>query len=130
MNPILGGCLGVIKYIIPFGILAVAYSVAREQGRFVKTKLFQVVLLLGFIASILTIFQISDGNINMSKGFENVVQAGYTLGLSNKGGGTIGAVIAFPLVSLFGKFGAAVVALRWSSSFISIFFWNKTIRNI
>ena len=32
-------------------------------------------------------------------------------GVNNKGGGTVGAIIAYPLVSLFSEYGAAVISL-------------------
>ena len=111
LSPILGGCLGGIKYVIPFGICATAFAVARDGGSYIKSKIFQVVLLMGFVASVLSIYQISIGNIDKSNGFETVIQAGYTLGVSNKGGGTIGAAISYPLVMLFSEFGASVVSL-------------------
>ena len=79
LSPALGGCLGAIKYIIPFGIFGAAFSIARSGGKFVKSKLFQVLLLLVFIAASFTVYQISSGNIDKSKGFETVVQAAYTL---------------------------------------------------
>ena len=111
LSPALGGILGGIKYAIPFGILGVALAVYREDGKYVKTKLLQGLIFLGCIASVFTIYQFSINNIDKTKGFETVLDASYTLGLSNKGGGTIGAVISYPLVTLFGEFGAAVVSL-------------------
>lgn len=111
LSPALGGILGGIKYIIPFGFLALAYAVAKDEGKYLKSKLLQYLIFLGLISSVLTIYQISNGNIDKTKGFESVVQAAYTLGVLNKGGGTIGAVISYPLVMLFNEFGAAVVAL-------------------
>ena len=111
LSPALGGIVGGIKYVIPFGFLALAYAVAKDEGKYLKSKLFQYLIFLGLISSVLTIYQISNGNIDKTKGFESVVQAAYTLGVLNKGGGTIGAVISYPLVMLFNEFGAAVVAL-------------------
>ena len=115
LGPFLGGCFGIIKYIIPISIFGAAVTVAKDSGKFIKSKIFQVLLLLGFISSCFTIYQMSVGNINKSKGFETVMQAAYKLGVLNKGGGTIGAIIAFPLVSLFGEFGAAVASLGLTS---------------
>lgn len=111
LSPFLGGCFGMIKYIIPIAIFGAAFSIAKDNGKFLKSKVFQILLLLGFVSSCFTIYQMSIGNINKSKGFESVVQAAYKLGVLNTGGGTIGAVIAYPLVSLFGDFGAAVASL-------------------
>ena len=65
----------------------------------------------------------SIGHIDKAKGFETVVQAAYKLGVSDGGGGTIGAVIAYPLVSLFGEFGAAVASLRFNVNFGNIYVW-------
>ena len=110
LSPALGGILGGIKYVIPFGILGVAFAVYREDGKYVKTKLLQALVFLGCIASVFTIYQISINNIDITKGYETVIEASYALGLSNKGGGTIGAVIAYPLVTFFGEFGAAIVS--------------------
>lgn len=115
LGPFLGGCFGIIKYVIPFSIFGAAIAIAKDKGKFIKSKIFQVLLLLGFVSSCFTIYQMSVGNINKSKGFETVVQAAYKLGVLNKGGGTIGAIIAFPLVSLFGEFGAAVASLGLTS---------------
>lgn len=110
LSPALGGIFGGIKYIIPLGFFGAAAAVYKEDGKYIKTKLFQVLIFLSCIASVFTIYQISINNIDKTKGFETVVNASYTLGVSNKGGGTIGAVIAYPLVSLFGEFGAAIVS--------------------
>ena len=114
-GPFLGGCFGIIKYIIPIAIFGAAFAVTKDNGKFIKSKIFQLLLLLGFVSSCFTIYQMSVGNIDKSKGFETVLQAAYKLGVLNKGGGTIGAVIAFPLVSLFGYFGAAVASLGLTS---------------
>ncbi len=118
LSPALGGILGGIKYVIPFGFLALAYAVAKDEGKYLKSKLLQYLIFLGLISSVLTIYQISNGNIDKTKGFESVVQAAYTLGVLNKGGGTIGAVISYPLVMLFNEFGAAVVALGGAAMLI------------
>jgi S-DNA-T family DNA segregation ATPase FtsK/SpoIIIE len=120
LSPALGGCFGGLKYLIPIGIFGAAYVVGRDDGKYIKSKLFQTLLLLGFIAAVLTIYQISNGNISTEKGFESVVQAGYEFGIKNKGGGTVGAVIAYPLVMLFGDFGAAVVCLG-AAMFLLVF---------
>ena len=89
-------------------------------------------IFLGLISSVLTIYQISNGNIDKTKGFENAVQAAYTLGVLNKGGGTIGAVISYPLVMLFNEFGAAVVALGGAAMLLVFTFGihpSEMIRN-
>ncbi len=123
LGPFLGGCFGKIKYIIPIAIFGVAFAVTKDNGKFIKSKIFQILLLLGFVSSCFTIYQMSIGHIDKAKGFETVVQAAYKLGVSDGGGGTIGAVIAYPLVSLFGEFGAAVASLRFNVNFGNIYVW-------
>ena len=43
--------------------------------------------------------------------FKEVLQVAYDLGEKNIGGGTVGAVLAYPLINLFGMFGAAIAAV-------------------
>ena len=111
VGPFLGGCFGRIKYVIPIAFFVAAFVIAKDDGKYIKSRIFQILLLLVFVASCLTIYQMSTGNIDKTKGFDNVTQAAYQLGIVNKGGGTVGAVVAYPLVSLFSEFGAAVVSL-------------------
>ena len=61
LSPALGGILGGIKYVIPIGFLALAYSVAKDEGKYLKSKLLQYLIFLGLISSVLTIYQISNG---------------------------------------------------------------------
>jgi len=111
LSPVLGGIIGFIKYLIPIGTLAIAVSVARDDRDYVFSKLIQYVIFLACIAAMLTIFQISKGTINVDLEFKEVLQVAYDLGEKNIGGGTVGAVIAYPLISLFGMFGAAITAV-------------------
>lgn len=111
LGPFLGSCLGRIKYAIPIAIFAAALAITKDGGKFIKAKIFQILLLLCFVSSCLTIYQMSIGNIDKTKGFDAVTRAAYQLGVLNKGGGTVGAVIAYPLVKMFNEFGAAVVSL-------------------
>ena len=45
LSPALGGILGGIKYFIPFGFLALAYAVAKDEGKYLKSKLLQYLIL-------------------------------------------------------------------------------------
>ena len=109
LSPVLGGIVGFIKFIIPIGFLGLAISVAKDNKRYVLSKLIQYAVLLSCIAGTLSIYQISKGIINPELGFNEIVEVAYDLGSNyNKGGGTVGAVIAYPLIKLFGMFGAAI----------------------
>ncbi|MGN1298698.1 MAG: DNA translocase FtsK [Candidatus Scatovivens sp.] len=111
LSPILGGIVGPIKYIIPIGFLAMAIAVTREEKSYLLSKIIQYVIFLGCIASILTIYQVSKGALNVENSkFSDALEVAYTLGEKSIGGGTIGAVIAYPLIKLLGMFGAAILS--------------------
>jgi len=109
LSPALGGIIGFIKYIIPIGFLGLSISVAKDDKRYIMSKLIQYAVLLSCIAGTLSIYQISKGIINPELEFNDIIEVAYDLGSNyNKGGGTVGAVIAYPLIKLFGMFGAAI----------------------
>ena len=109
LSPALGGIVGFIKYVIPIGFLGLAVSVAKDDKRYIMSKLIQYAVLLSCIAGTLSIYQISKGVINPELEFNEIIEVAYDLGYNyNKGGGTVGAVLAYPLIKLFGMFGAAI----------------------
>ena len=108
LSPLLGGIIGSIKYIIPIGMLAMAISIAKDDKDYVTSKLIQFIILISCIAGIMSIYQISKGVINMDLEFNGIIEMAYDLGVKNIGGGTIGVVIAYPLIKLLGMFGAAI----------------------
>ena len=111
LSPMLGGIIGFIKYLIPIGMLALAVCVAKDNRDYVISKLVQYVIFLSCIAAMMTIFQISKGTISVDLEFSEVLQVAYDLGEKNIGGGTVGIVLAYPLIKLFGMFGAAIAAV-------------------
>ena len=107
LSPALGGMVGFIKYIIPIGMLFVSICVAKDDRSYLTSKLIQYMIVLACIAATMSIFQISKGVINIDLEFSEVIEVAYDLGVKNIGGGTIGVVIAYPLIKLLGMFGAA-----------------------
>ena len=110
LSPMLGGMIGFIKYLIPIGTFALALTVARDDKNYVFSKVIQYLVVLSCIAAVLSIYQISTKRIDVSQDFSQVLEAAYDLGVKNIGGGTIGTVIAFPLIKLLGEFGAAIAS--------------------
>ena len=108
LSPALGGIIGVIKYIIPIGFLCLAVCIAKDDRSYITSKLIQFAILVSCIAATMSIYQISKGVINVDLEFNDVIEAAYELGVKNIGGGTVVAVIAYPLIKLLGMFGAAV----------------------
>jgi S-DNA-T family DNA segregation ATPase FtsK/SpoIIIE len=111
LSPTLGGIIGFIKYIIPVGMLAIAFCIAKEDRNYLVSKLIQYAIFLACIAGMLTIYQVSKGTIDIDNEFSDVLDIAYSLGEKNIGGGIVGAVIAYPLIKLFGMFGAAIATI-------------------
>ena len=108
LSPVLGGIIGIIKYIIPLGIIGISISLAKNDKDYLFSKVCQYIIFLSCIAAMMSIFQVSKGNLNVEAEFSNVLERAYELGTKNIGGGTIGTVLAYPLINLLGMFGAAV----------------------
>ena len=108
LSPALGGIIGFIKYLIPIGFMALAVCIAKDDRGYIASKLVQYAVLLSCVAATMSIYQISKGIINIDLEFTDIIEVSYDLGVKNIGGGTVGAVIAYPLIKLLGMFGAAI----------------------
>ncbi len=111
LSPALGGIIGFIKYIIPIGFLALTVCIAKDDRNYITSKLIQYAILLSCIAASLSIYNISKGNISADLEFNEIIEVAYDLGVKNIGGGTVGVVIAYPLIKLLGMFGAAIATM-------------------
>ena len=110
--PALGGIVGVIKYFIPIGFLFIAIAIAKDDRKYITSKLIEYAVLIACIAATLSIYQISRGEINADLEFSDIIECAYDLGaVHNRGGGTVGVVIAYPLIKLLGMFGAAIATV-------------------
>ena len=97
-----------IKYIIPLGMIGISISLIKNDKDYLFSKIGQYLVFLSCIAAMMSIFQVSKGNLSMDMEFSQALERAYELGTTNLGGGTVGTVIAYPLISLLGMFGAAV----------------------
>ncbi len=112
LSPALGGIMGYIKYILPIGIFAIAiYLACNKERDILSTKLFQYTIFLICISIILSVFQISAGNIKISKSIKEIVEQAYYLGERDIGGGVIGAVLAAPLINMLGSLGTIILTI-------------------
>ena len=73
ISPALGGIIGVIKYFVPVGIMLIAISIARDDRKYVTSKLIQYAILLSCIAATFSIYQISKGEINADIDFKDML---------------------------------------------------------
>ena len=111
LSPMLGGIMGGIKFIIPIGTFLIALYMTYQDKEYLLSKLVQYGIFLVCVATVLSVFQISKGNINISNDFSEVVQEGYYLGEKNIGGGALGTAIASPLISMLGEAGTIILCI-------------------
>ena len=112
LNEMLGGMFGIMQYIIPIGIFAIAIKLACCDGKNeVTSKLIQYIIVIISLSIVLSVFQISAGEIHAQKDLSKVVKEAYYLGAKNKGGGAIGAVAAIPLTKFLGNIGAIILCI-------------------
>lgn len=111
LSPLFGGLVGVIKYVIPIGIIVTALSLIREESSYVTTKLTQFIIFIICITTIMHINQFSKMNIASNATFEEIVNEAYKIGTMNQGGGAIGAIVATPLTNMLGSLGAMILTI-------------------
>ena len=111
MGPILGGIIGWIEFIIPIGIFVIAIAVACDKRDFVSTKLFELAVFLVCISAIFSVYQISQGTLELENGISENIKISYELGTKNIGGGVLGTMIAIPLTNMLGIAGAVIVCI-------------------
>ena len=111
LNEILGGMMGIIKYVLPIGIFAMAIKMAIDDDEYLSSKLAQCAILLISFAVLMCVYQVNIGNLTIDKSLSEVVKDSYALGTQEKGGGALGAILAVPLVKLLGPIGAIILCV-------------------
>lgn len=111
LNEILGGMFGVMQYILPIGMFAVAIKIACDGTEDLTPKLVQYGIAIISLSIVFSVFQISSGELQSSKELSELVKDSYYLGSQSKGGGAIGAVAAVPLAKLLGDIGAVILCI-------------------
>ena len=111
LNEILGGMMGIIKYVLPIGIFAMAIKMAINDDEYLSSKLAQCAILLISFAVLMCVYQVNVGNLTIDKSLSEVVKDSYALGTQEKGGGALGAILAVPLVKLLGPIGAIILCV-------------------
>lgn len=111
LSPLFGGLVGIIKYVIPVGIIITALSLIREESSYVTTKLTQFIIFIICITTMMHINQFSKMNIANNATFDEIVNEAYRIGTMNQGGGAIGAIVATPLTNMLGSLGATILTI-------------------
>ena len=111
LNEVLGGMMGVMQYMLPIGIFAIAIKLACDGREELSSKLIQYIIAIVSLSVMFSVFQISSGEISYTKELSEIVKDAYFLGTQSKGGGAIGAVGAVPLEKLLGEIGAVIFCI-------------------
>ena len=87
LNEILGGMMGIIKYVLPIGTFAIAIKLASEGKEEITSKLIQYCITIVSLTIVFSVIQISTGELKISKEVPEIIRDAYTLGSQGKGGG-------------------------------------------
>ena len=111
LSPILGGIMGWIKFIIPIGMFTISISYACDKRELLGSKVIELLIFVMCICTILSVYQISNHNLNIKDGMSKIISDSYELGSENIGGGAIGTMVAVPLVNMIGIAGAVILSI-------------------
>ena len=111
LSPMLGGLVGIIKYIIPIGTFLIGVTAIKDDKDYLQAKMIQYVIAIMCICSIMTIVQISSQELNMNDDLSDIIDLAYDQGTQNRGGGVVGILVAYPLIKLFDVIGATVISV-------------------
>lgn len=111
LNEILGGMLGIVQYVLPVGIFALAIKLACDGNEEITSKMIKYIIAIISISVMFSVFQVSSGELSYTKELSETVKDAYFLGSQSKGGGAIGAVGAVPLEKMLGQVGAVIFCI-------------------
>ena len=103
--------MGIMQYILPVGMFAIAIKLASDGREELSSKLIQYIIAIISLSIVFSVFQISSGELQSSKELSELVKDAYYFGSQSKGGGAIGAVAAVPLAKLLGDIGAVILCI-------------------
>ncbi len=123
LSPALGGILGYIKYLLPIGLFFIAIYLAYDKDtKYYLPKVLMLICILVLLDVVLSSYQISNNNIDISQNVDTALKQAYTLGTKDIGGGVIGTAIAIPLINLIGILGTVIAAIGLSTIMIVFIF--------
>lgn len=87
LNEILGGMMGIIKYVLPIGIFAIAIKLACADNEYLSSKLMQYTILLIGFSVLISVYQINSGELTiLDKDLSEIVKDAYSLRSARKWG--------------------------------------------
>ena len=83
LNEVLGGVFGIMQYILPIGGFAISIKLASEDRDTLTSKLLQYAVFVISLSVLLSVVQISTGELQSSKELSELVKDAYYLGSQN-----------------------------------------------
>ena len=111
LSEIFGGLFGIIEYVLPIGAFIVGIKMAYDKEDNLSSKLILYLAMLISFSIIISVFQVSFGELNPTNEISVVAKEAYNIGVSGQGGGALGGIIAAPLVNLLGVVGAVILSV-------------------
>ena len=113
LSPLLGGLMGVIKNFLPIGLFLLAVCMGIQNDKTEGIKIIQFLLILLCVSIIFNVISMNKNILITGEGhdLQDVVKQSYELGRRGMGGGAIGAIFAFLLTGMVGKFCTVVISL-------------------
>ena len=111
LNEILGGMVGIFKYLVPvIPFVSAIYMVSNNKEDLLLKIIPTSIVILCCLAT-MTLYQILNNALEYNIQFSEIIDRAFYLGKWNKGGGIIGILIAYPLVKLFEPIAALIIIL-------------------
>ena len=120
LSPVLGGLISFMKYLLPIIIFILGIILLSKEKEYYLSKFIQFAFCIVCINTIMTILCFNDNQLILESPFSSIINESYDLGTKNIGGGVIGALIATPLVKLFGE-GCSLVLTIGMCAILAIF---------
>ena len=111
LNEILGGIMGIFKYIVPVVPFVSAIYMFSNNKEDLLTKIIPSSIILLCCSATMTLYQILNNALEYNIQFQEILDRAFYLGKLNKGGGIIGLLISYPLVKLFEPIVALIIII-------------------
>lgn len=111
LNEILGGIMGIFKYIVPVVPFVSAIYMFSNNKEDLLTKIIPSSIILLCCSATMTLYQILNNALEYNIQFQEILDKAFYLGKLNKGGGVIGLLISYPLVKLFEPIAALIIII-------------------
>lgn len=111
LNEVFGGIFGLLKYVVPIVPFVWAVYLLSNYKENIMAKIVPITVLMLCFSAIMTLYQILNNVLEYNVSFSEVVDRAYHLGTTNRGGGLIGILLAYPLSKLFEPIAALIIVI-------------------